>query len=212
MRIPFTEFMNKACRITGCRTQMELAGILGINRSAVTQAKKRDAVPEKWLLVLARRFALAPDWFENGRHEKPDSDPGLVRIPKVSAVLCAGAGSLEVEAAILGHIALPFSLTRSFGSPGHLVFMDIAGDSMEPGLRSGDTVLIDQSVRTVIPGSIMAVGHEENIYVKRLEMHPNGSVTLLSDNPAYHPIRLAGDELCSFRILGKLVRLFRKLS
>jgi phage repressor protein C with HTH and peptisase S24 domain len=89
--------------------------------------------------------------------------------------------------------------------------MEVSGDSMEPGIRGGDSVLIDQSVLEASQASIMAVGHAEHIYIKRLVRHQDGAVTLLSDNPAHAPIHLAGDELDSFRIIGRLVWLYRRL-
>lgn len=249
MRIHFAEFMDKVCRVSGCASQTELAALLGVNRSAVTQAKNRDAVPEKWLFILARKFSLNSDWFERsdtedsqvkaelpppspspgkkiaglqvymdagGRYRniirpEPDYNPEIVEIPKVSAVLCAGAGSLAADAEVLERIPLPFSLIRSWGAPESLVFMDVTGDSMEPGIRHGDTVLIDQAARGISPASIMAVGHEDCIYIKRVHKNTDGSVVLLSDNPAYSPLVLAGDELDSFRVIGRLVRLFRVL-
>lgn len=227
MVIRFNEFMKKAGQITGCGTQMELARILEVNRSAITQAKNRDAVPERWLLTIARKYTLAPDWFESGvttpysaavrleranfQEPEPDYNPDVIQIPKVSAVLCAGGGSFDVEGAIVDHIALPQVLARGFGQVNKLVFMDVTGDSMEPGICSGDTVLIDQSVIAPMPGTIMAVGHADNIYIKRIGVSADGGIVLASDNPNYSPIHLYGDDLDSFRVIGKLVWLCRDL-
>jgi phage repressor protein C with HTH and peptisase S24 domain len=54
----------------------------------------------------------------------------------------------------------------------------------------------------------MAVGFEESIFIKRLERQPGG-VVLLSDNRNYAPLKIAGDELGSLRIIGKVVWLCR---
>lgn len=227
MLIHFNEFISKTSQITGCNTQMELAKILEVNRSAITQAKNRDAVPERWLLTIARKYSLPPDWFESGvtrpyitlpkaerariLEPEPDYNPEIVSIPKVSAVLCAGGGSFEVDSAIVDHIPLPRNIVRFLGHTDKLVFMDISGDSMEPYIHSGDIVLIDQAVTALVPNSIMAVGYEDSIYIKRIQVHKNGSLSLISDNPAYTPINLTGDELESFRAIGKLVWLCRNL-
>lgn len=227
MIIHFNEFITKAGQITGCGTQMELAKILEVNRSAITQAKNRDAVPERWLLTLARKYTLPPDWFETGVttpytalphanvarivEPEPDYNPDVISIPKVSAVLCAGGGSFEVDGAIVDHIPLPLNIAKSFGHSENLVFMDVIGDSMEPFIHSGDVVLIDQASQTPVDGTIMAVGHEDSIYIKRVEKLRNGGISLVSDNPAYSPINLVGDDLESFRVIGKLVWLYRTL-
>ena len=46
MRIPFTTFFERLLQATDITTQMDLARALGVNRSAITQAKLRDAVPQ----------------------------------------------------------------------------------------------------------------------------------------------------------------------
>ena len=233
MPINFDDFFFRACEASGAKTQMELASILGINRSAITQAKNRNAVPEKWLLSISRKFAVSPDWLEHGdkyqknilkplkgdltrhavaRHAEPDGDfSEVVSIPKISALLCAGGGSFDVEGSIIDHIPMPSPLAHRLGNPSGFVFMDVSGDSMEPGIFNGDTVLIDQSVKSFNGNAVMAVGHAETIFIKRLQRLADGGLALLSDNPAYEPIRLAGDELASFRVIGKLVWLFRRI-
>lgn len=226
MVIRFNDFIKKAGQITGCGTQMELAKILEVNRSAITQAKNRDAVPERWLLTLARKYSLTPDWFESGNitpysgaptlerarmHEpEPDYNPEVIQIPKVDAILCAGGGSFEVGGSVSEYLTLPRGLV-GFGRTDQLLFMDVAGDSMEPGICNGDTVLIDQSFDKAIAGAIMAVGHEESIFIKRIGLSDDGAIVLSSDNPAYSPIYLYGDDFESFRIIGKLVWLCRDL-
>ncbi|MDR1125260.1 MAG: helix-turn-helix domain-containing protein [Deltaproteobacteria bacterium] len=237
MPISFDGFYARACEASGAKTQMELSRILNINRSAITQAKNRDAVPEKWLLALSRKFAVSPDWLEHGdkypktilkplklnagasthraataQYTDPDGDfTEIINVPKISAVLCAGGGSFEVENAIVDHIPLPSPMLHKLGNPSGMIFMDVSGDSMEPGILSGDTVLIDQSVKTCKVGAVMAVGYDETIFIKRVQPNADGGLALLSDNPDYEPIRIYGDELNTFRVLGKLVWLFRKI-
>ena len=87
--------------------------------------------------------------------------------------------------------------------------MDVFGDSMEPEIKQGDTVLIDQSQKNFLAGAIYAVGVEDTVMVKRLEKRPSALV-LLSDNRAYSPIVLQGDELETVRIIGKIVWICRE--
>ena len=85
-----------------------------------------------------------------------------------------------------------------------MVLMDVFGTSMEPEIRDGDTVLIDQSQQDILAGAIYAVGIEDTIMVKRLEKHPQ-TLVLLSDNTAYAPIYLKKQDMNSFRIIGKVI-------
>ena len=68
-------------------------------------------------------------------------------------------------------------------------------------------MLLDQSKKDIIPGRIFAVGFEEAIYLKRIDMVP-GKVVLKSVNEtAYPPIELdvRGDMAAQFRVIGKVV-------
>lgn len=223
MNISFDAFYQRVRESTDISTQMELARALGVNRSAVTQAKNRDAVPMKWILTLSRQYGVSPDWLEFGTGtpkkslEKsalvsafplPTVEHETIMVPKVRATLCAGGGSFELEAVPVAEHPLPRTWLSRMGSPDAMVFMDVIGNSMEPVIRDGDMVLVDQSATDPAAKAILAVGYEDAIYIKRLEKQANG-IVLLSDNLDYAPMRVAGDELQSFRIIGKVVWLCR---
>ena len=225
MVIPFNIFFRRISEKTDISTQMDLAKALGVNRSAITQAKVRNAVPQKWILALSRKYAISPDWLEFGEgsvktrrdvqqshsvllHSISDSAVEIVLVPKVKATLCAGGGSLEFEAVPVSEHPLPRTWLSRMGSPGDMVFMDVIGNSMEPGIRDGDMVLVDQSRKEVSQRSILAVGYEEAIFIKRLEKR-SGALVMLSDNPDYEPVEIRGEEIDSFRIIGKVVWLCR---
>ena len=53
-------------RVTGCRTQTELAKLLDIRQSSISDAKRRGAVPPEWLLKLLRLTWTNPDWILTG--------------------------------------------------------------------------------------------------------------------------------------------------
>lgn len=229
MSIPFTAVYERLRQAVGISSQIELARALGVNRSAITQAKVRDAVPQKWILLLARRFSLSPDWLEFGRGKSgaaggaafvPGNTPlrplaldtagdeECVYVPKASARLCAGGGSFEVDDSAVEKFPMPLRWLSRLGSPSHMVFMDVVGDSMEPGIMDGDTVLIDRANSRHADGGVLAVGFEDAIYLKRV-VQKNGGIQLHSDNAAHVPIKIYGDELDSFRIIGRVVWLCR---
>ncbi len=233
MVIPFDGFFSRLRAETPVVSQMDLARALDVNRSAVTQAKNRDAVPSKWVLALARRYQLSPDWLEFGSGSprmSVESTRSLVRraqealpdkgalppeatgavhlVPKVRARLCAGGGSMELEAVPVSEHPFPLSWLSRMGTPSAMVFMDVIGDSMEPGIQDGDMVLVDQANTALAPKAVMAVGYEEAIYIKRLEQRPH-KLVMLSDNPEYAPVEIRGDELNSFRVIGRVVWLCR---
>lgn len=208
-RTRFEHFFQRVSQALGITSQQELAQILGVNRSAVTQAKHRDAVPDKWLHKLAHDYGLRPQWLATGAgvsgvQSSAGHDTEFFEVPKVAARLCAGGGSFEVDAHIEDYQAFKRQWLMRKGSPEHMVMMDVFGNSMEPEIKEGDSVLVDQQQQAIIAGGIYAVGVEDTVMVKRMEKRPNALV-LLSDNTDYAPIVLQGDELDTVRIIGKVV-------
>lgn len=51
---------------TGCRTQMELANLLGIRQSSVSEVLRRNRIPPRWLVKL-QRLGVNIDWITVGR-------------------------------------------------------------------------------------------------------------------------------------------------
>ncbi|MGE4296565.1 MAG: S24 family peptidase [Desulfovibrionaceae bacterium] len=277
--IDFDLFFERVAKETGIASQQDLAAMLGVNRSAITQAKNRNAVPPKWLHKLACDYGLDPVWLETGtarRAAPPQPLPGAVmglvprpvrprgatagsggagagavgaarsavrpgyghggplgdssgrsdahgrgaagegfdalgfsHVPKVRARLCAGGGSFEVNGEIEGYYAFHSDWLRRKGHPESMVLMDVFGNSMEPEIREGDTVLIDEQRQEILAGGIYAVGVEDTVMVKRIEKRP-GALALLSDNPDYSPILLKGEELATVRVIGKIVWVCRE--
>ena len=132
-------------------------------------------------------------------------------VPRVRARLCAGGGSFETGAEVRDRLPFRYDWLRRKGNPDSMVLMDIMGNSMEPEIKEGDTVLIDQSRTDILAHGVYAVGVEDTVLVKRLEKRP-GKLMLLSDNPQYSPIELRGDELETVRILGRIIWVGRELA
>jgi phage repressor protein C with HTH and peptisase S24 domain len=127
-------------------------------------------------------------------------------IPKVYARLSAGGGSLETTGEIKGFYAFRKDFLKSMGTTNrNLVLMDVTGDSMEPTLFAGDTVLIatDEEDKKVKVGDLAAVRIDQEILIKRVNKEP-GKIILISDNPKYKevPVSLPIED-DSFAIIGK---------
>lgn len=139
------------------------------------------------------------------RMVKPDeklTDYSL--LPKVSAV--AGAGeSLETCSDIEGMYAFRTDfLNRVHINPDKSVMLLVRGDSMEPLIKDGDTVLVDQSKTLPEDGFIHLVTLDEALMIKRLQRIPNGW-RLRSENPDRGYIDIEGDDqLNMFRVHGRV--------
>lgn len=62
--------MNRISEATGARTQEALAELLGIRQSSISDAKRRGAIPDSWLMTLLRRYHLNPIWLLTGTGAK----------------------------------------------------------------------------------------------------------------------------------------------
>ncbi len=51
---------------TECRTQRELAAILEIRQSSISDAKRRKSIPAEWLITLLAKKCINPQWILRG--------------------------------------------------------------------------------------------------------------------------------------------------
>ena len=207
----FKIFCKRAFEALGIDSQIDLAAALDLNRSAITQAKKKGVVPDKWLLIMFSRYGVSPDWIETGTgpvflkvKETGLTQPEYMAIKKVKARLCAGDKSFETDEGTNNRYLFQSEWLKRKGQPEKMVLMEVFGNSMEPELKSGDTVLVDCSQNGIIPGLIYAVGIDDTIMIKRIEKHP-GKLLLRSDNKEYEPMIVQEAEMNSLRIIGRII-------
>lgn len=201
--------MKRILDATGISSQSELAKELEINRSGITHARNNNRIPDKWIVKLYRKFGFNPRWIETGVgnvfiHTQSEADVDFKYIPRVAARLSAGTGSFECEENVRDYLSFQTKWLAGKGSANNMVAMEVFGQSMEPVIKEGDTVLIDQSQKNILAGAIYAVGVEDTILVKRVEKHPN-KLVLCSDNKDYEPIYLERDDADKVRIIGKVI-------
>lgn len=77
--------------------------------------------------------------------------------------------------------------------PAATFFVRVSGESMlGAGIHDGDLLIVDRSL-TPVDGDIVIAVVDGDHLVKRLSLSGTG-VTLLSENPAFAPIRLNGEQ------------------
>lgn len=220
--LPMNEHISASTILDGLlsaltmRKDVQLAEFLGVTAQAVSQARKKDRVPDGWLIRAALRGGISIDALLRGEDASPadrvlpEEDPfdeEFCTLPLVAARLSAGGGSLETESQVLQRMAFRRDWVRRKGNPENMVLMRVHGDSMEPYIQHGDLALIDQSRKSVIPHTIYAVGVDDGIYVKVLETLPGQKLVLRSFNERYSPMEvdMRGDLADSIRIIGKVL-------
>lgn len=220
----FEARVSRIMQAAGVTKDSELAKVLGINQSSVAAARKRQQVPSGWIEHVCEKFRVNANWLffgEEGMRSGEAVEPGasivspvtknvlseeFEFIPLVEARLSAGAGCFETSDYSDRSYAFRYDFLVRKGDPKKMVLMRVAGDSMEPEIYDNDMVLIDQSKKDIIPGKMFAVGFEEAIYLKRINILP-GKIIMESMNPRYAPMEfdMRGDCSEHFRVIGRVL-------
>lgn len=59
--------LSRVFEAAGCRTQTELANLLGIRQSSISDAKRRSVIPSDWLITLLFTKNINPAWILTGQ-------------------------------------------------------------------------------------------------------------------------------------------------
>jgi phage repressor protein C with HTH and peptisase S24 domain len=211
----FEKFFQRLCEALPIASQADLANTLNLSRAAISQQFKKNNVPKSWILELSQLYNLNPAWLAQGVLPKNLNQDNFhdrfFEVPKVVARLSAGHGSFETEPEHKEFYSFRKDWLSKKGNAKEMVLMDIVGNSMEPELKEGDTVLIDQSQKSILAGAIYAAGLEDTIMVKRVEKRPN-KLVLISENSNYQDIVFEGEEINSVRIIGKVIWICREFN
>jgi len=123
---------------------------------------------------------------------------GLVR--RVKAMLGAGS-SLVTDDEPDGFYAFRLDFLNRLGLKAKPVLFGVIGDSMDPTLKHGDTVLVDEADKEIQSGLLYGVGVGEELHIKRVFKQPDGTILLKSDNPSFPSWTVQQDERP--RIIGR---------
>lgn len=86
-----------------------------------------------------------------------------------------------------------------------LVQLWAQGDSMQPTIHDGDSLVINITHRTPVDGRIYVIRNGKELLVKRIQSLING-LRLISDNKElYEPMELTDIELTDVEIIGQVV-------
>lgn len=191
-------------KLRGAETQEEFAARVGIAKGSVGGYENDKNLPSADVIQkICLKNDISSEWLLFGKETVDDE---LIRIPMVDAILSAGTGSLETS----GESSRAYAFRRDYiqrkGNPANMVLMRVRGDSMQPEVMDNDVVLLDQSKTRPHPGPIFAVGIEDAIYLKRVDLLP-GQIILKSVNPDYEPVRIEMGEQTSdlVRIIGQVL-------
>ncbi len=195
------------------RTQTEVARLLDIKQSSISDAKGKNVVPDGWLLKLYQKFKLEPDWILYGLGPRSLHNP----VEGVSEGLATYAGKAP-EAIVYAMSAtnpedgnwkrLPVTRIPLVESciREKLLVTQMDNGSMDPIIRQEAFVGLDSGDSTIKSGEIYSLSiRGEGLVIKRVVRDlESKTLVLLSENPAYKPQRIPLDSQ-EFEVVGKVV-------
>lgn len=113
----------------------------------------------------------------------------------------AGYGCLNEDETELEFIEVPEELAK----PGNIAIR-VFGESMEPEIKDGDTIVIETKCVECIKNKIIVVNYQGAVYLKKYVEEENNSY-LVSINPYYPRIKVL--DKTEFRVIGRLKGIMR---
>ena len=189
-------------------TQQELGDLLGVKNAAVHKYEKGLVVNLKRETVakMAQIFGVTPGYimgFSTGGMTEQDLKPlGELRRHSIPLIGGAAAGQpihREEDAGVYLDVGEELRADCA---------LTVRGDSMEPAYRDGDVIYI-RCCPDVRDGAVAVVAVDDAVTLKHV-YHDSRGVTLVSDNPAYAPMRFDPGNCDSIRIIGQVVGFTRR--
>ena len=194
-------------RIRGERSQEEFADLLGVGRTTVIRYEKNERAPDaEFLIKLNIAFGVDPTYLLLGK-KFLNGNNDYLRVPRSSARPSAGHGMIIESDQIVDHMSFKREwLQRTLGiSHEDLVLVEVRGDSMTGTLDDGDLALVDMRQNRLDVSAVFVIQVDDALLVKRVQRKLDGTVVIKSDNPAYEPETMVGNQLESLKIVGRVV-------
>ncbi len=217
---------------TGTKTQVEIAEVLEIRQSSISDAKRRNSVPGDWYMKLFEKFGLNPDWIKQGvgpmflrtesgyePHDLPaqglQETPALYGEPSTKSVMLTvhgmscpyKDGDLHPPLPQVGKVSMPLS----FAAPSITVLRN-EGPSMEPVMARGAYLGVDISLKVPVSGMVYALyWPHEGIVIRRIYLDSDDIHYILRcDAEGFAETRLPAKVL-NGRILGRVTWVLQQL-
>ena len=149
-----------------------------------------------------------PQTLSASAHKQFDGEDGgsTIMVPRYDIEAAAGSGREVLDEIEVERVPFPEQWLRAVvgGQPSKLALINAVGDSMEPEINEGDLLFVDRSITSVPADGIYVLNIEGRLFVKRLQQHPDGRVTVRNSNPQYENYVIEKDAGVSLRIIGRV--------
>ena len=169
---------------TSVRTTTAIAEALGTSTDYLL-GRVDDTRPTREIAAeLKMRIARVRD-LEEGYAEPLDPEGHEhVGIEEVDTTAGAVPGASGADGPVKGKLKFPYPWLRKHGLRAHMCrIIRVAGESMEPTIPDGCSVLIDTAGTELRDGKIYLISSEDELLVRRAIRDPEAGWLPLSDNP-----------------------------
>lgn len=194
----------------------DVAGVTVEQLNKWTGSKKGVEIPKVpvvALLGLAEASGVSFEWLAKGDDASDvEKSQDFPLVPLYAAQASAGGGAFVDYAPIKDHIPFtPDFMRKRLGRTNTkgLLCVYARGDSMEPSIGNGDMIMVDTD-QSDLSSDVFAFTYDDTFFIKRLQPQP-GSLTVISDNPAYPPFTLEQEHMNELSIVGRVVHIGRTL-
>ena len=194
------------------KSNREIADCLGVTDATIQQWQDGQTSPTvDNMLRFARLFEVDPEYLLLGKGEAPSHitiDDSTVEIPLLPPEYAKGIDLIKTYGShwtALQHVRVAKSLLYKYcqrSDPKMLFLVTCYGDSMEPHIKEGDSVIADVAQQHVHGDGLYVIRMGTGIYVKRIQVLPGYKFMIIPDNPLYRSFQIAPDE---FSVIGKVV-------
>ena len=229
----FLEVYQRIQLATNTRTQVELANVLEIRQSSISDAKRRNSIPADWYMKLFEKFGLNPDWLRHGvgpmylrteqgympqelppegMMEEPAhySDPAAISaMVTVYAINSRPDGTSPMpELGAVGKLSLPSSLAGP-----EVLVLRMSAHNMAPTVQRGAYFGVDTTDVRPLSGSVFVLRDaHEGLLVRRIFLDSDrGCYLLRSDAEGHLESAVPAEELAG-RITGRVSWVMQELA
>lgn len=183
-------------------TQDALSEASGVPKATLQRILKGQSDPgTERLDAICSRLGVSADYILNG----DSSAAATLMVDVYDVEAAAGHGRHPFQDAPIGRWPFPKDWTEEkFGESARLKMLRVSGDSQEPELSDGDSIIIDQSQNRLTAG-MHVVRLDDTLLIKRVQ--PEGRfVRLVSNNKAYRDVEIdLQADADRFEVIGRAV-------
>ena len=174
----------------GKKNNKEIADKYGFTQQAIGKLKTKDVINET-ICLISENENINLNWLQTGKGEifiseikEIQKNDNNYNIDLLNVRAGAGEGIYNYVIETVDTISLDKSFFRTPINTNKIKGIQVDGDSMEPTLRDGDYVLIDENINFGTNG-IYAIQYGGQILIKRLQFKMDGTILIISDNDKY---------------------------